>query len=291
LEGEILPIEPKSTDEWDRREALSQALPHLRRPFSPEAVKYKVQTEWGSGALLVAYIDARLVIERLNAVVGGWWEDRCEPIGQGLVRGDLSVFGVTRPDVGVGTGPMATKGSWSDALKRAGVKFGIGVSIYALPQVKQNVGAGPDQLRTQEKNKKQRDGSYKKQPVPVIDVRSLRFLRESYGTWLQETGVPRFGPALDHGDVEDAQGDMDVDTAPDEQEAVGEQELKDDRANALRERAMAVHGLVRAKDARKVPPADIRRRLAEAAGSHEALEAVVKWIEVVAVEIGAMADE
>jgi hypothetical protein len=51
----------------------------------------------------------------------------------------LTVLGQTRCDVGwsKGTGnDMDLKSLYSDAFKRAAVKFGIGVSIYALPQTR-----------------------------------------------------------------------------------------------------------------------------------------------------------
>jgi hypothetical protein len=37
-----LPVVPKSWDELGRLEALNEALPHLRRPFTAAAVKWKV---------------------------------------------------------------------------------------------------------------------------------------------------------------------------------------------------------------------------------------------------------
>jgi hypothetical protein len=63
-------------------DSLREAAPYLRRPFTPEAIKFKVQTVFGgaSGCLVVAYIDARLVIERLNLVVPDMWEAHYEPI-------------------------------------------------------------------------------------------------------------------------------------------------------------------------------------------------------------------
>jgi hypothetical protein len=54
--------------------SLNDALPMLRRPFTPAAVKFKVQRKLGeAGVQIVGYIDARLVIERLNLVVGDQW--------------------------------------------------------------------------------------------------------------------------------------------------------------------------------------------------------------------------
>jgi hypothetical protein len=47
---------------------------------------------------------------------------------------------------------MKWKATNSDALKRAGVMFGIGVSIYAMKAVTLKVGEGDGELRTQLKD-------------------------------------------------------------------------------------------------------------------------------------------
>jgi hypothetical protein len=44
---------------------------------------------------------------------------------------DLTIDGITRSDVGEGVG----KALVSDSFKRAGVRFGIGVSLYAIPKM------------------------------------------------------------------------------------------------------------------------------------------------------------
>src|SRR5690606_7091142 len=54
---------------------LAEAIPHLRRPFTPEAIRFKVQSVFKKqdgtpfACLIVPYIDARLASERLNRVV------------------------------------------------------------------------------------------------------------------------------------------------------------------------------------------------------------------------------
>src|SRR5690349_6945117 len=83
---------------------LAKALPHLRRPFTAEAVKFKVQTAWQGGGMVVAYIDARLVVERLNAVIGDNWAASYETAGQGLMWCYLTLDGTTRSDIGAGQG-------------------------------------------------------------------------------------------------------------------------------------------------------------------------------------------
>jgi hypothetical protein len=192
---------------------LASAIPELRRPFTPAAIKFKVQTnpkERGNGwskALVVTYMDSRMAAERLNAVVPGDWHDEYEPmfaVGQGAagVVCRLSVHGQSRSDVGFEqsvASDMGLKGLYSDAFKRAAVKFGIGAYLYALP--KMYVEAGENTLKQVGKNwYLQRGGE--------------QYLRTQYERWLAlPATVERFGGPLDHGDAEDAQGEA-VDVAP-----------------------------------------------------------------------------
>jgi hypothetical protein len=188
-------------------ERLVDAFPHLRRPFSPAAVKWKVQTDWGSGAVIIAYIDARLVIERLNAVCPTFWEPRFEVVGDNLMACHLTMADgnrtLTRSDVGAGQGRTSedrAKAMRSDALKRAAVHYGVGVPVYSMKAVTLNVGEGDGELRTMRRKKKQRDGTWQEVSVPYIDRRTEQWLSEMYEKWLGARGIPMFGPVLDHGD-------------------------------------------------------------------------------------------
>jgi hypothetical protein len=131
----LAPTEPFPVD------SFRDAAHHLRRPFTKHAVKFKVQATWPkerpTSGLIVAYIDARLAIERLNLVCPHLWHARYEATGQGRMWCHLTVDGITRPDVGEGDG----KGLVSDALKRAAVHFGVGVSLYAVSKIVLDVGA------------------------------------------------------------------------------------------------------------------------------------------------------
>lgn len=181
-------------------------LTELRRPFAPSAIKFKIQATWPKGAMVVAHLDARLVIERLNHVCGLDWSDayREHPAAKHLWC-DLTVQGVTRSDVGQGDDGKAAV---SDALKRAAVHFGIGVSVYAMSRANLNVGDEPGQLRT--RKKKGHDGSEKE--TPILDARTEGWLREKYGQWL-EAGGKVFGEPLEHGDEVDFAG-VDEDPEP-----------------------------------------------------------------------------
>lgn len=116
----------------------------LARPFGLGEVKFKPAVVKGNRAMALAYIDARLVMDRLDEVVGpGNWKDSYEFLPSGIVVCALSVRvpgsseWVTKVDVG-GQSEQEddgdkTKAAVSDALKRAAVKFGLGRFLYRLP--------------------------------------------------------------------------------------------------------------------------------------------------------------
>lgn len=112
--------------------------------FQPEEVFWKAQAVSGNRALAIAYIDARSVMERLDAVVGPQnWQDRYEVLPDGSAVCTLSVRvdgeWISKSDVGGESDQKDVgdkrKASFSDALKRAAVKFGIGRYLYRLEGV------------------------------------------------------------------------------------------------------------------------------------------------------------
>jgi hypothetical protein len=194
-----IPAEPTVRDEFPC-DSFKAAARHLRRPFTPAAVRFKVQATWPkdnpTGGLVVAYIDARLVTERLNLVVPHLWHDAYRAVGSGQMWCDLTIDGITRSDVGEGQG----KALVSDSFKRAGVRFGIGVSLYAIPKMMLDVQSGSM------KQKRTKDGL-----SLVLTPRGETICRDSYTAWLDHHGRQAFGDPLDHGDVLDAQGDHETD--------------------------------------------------------------------------------
>jgi hypothetical protein len=121
-------------------EALTQAL---SGPFDPREVKFKPAVVSGNRALALAYVDARVIQDRLDEVLGvaGWQDEyECLPDGSVVCRLRLRLGDewITKMDVG---GPSEQpdegdrrKAAFSDALKRAAVKFGVGRYLYRLPQ-------------------------------------------------------------------------------------------------------------------------------------------------------------
>ena len=120
----------------------------LAEPFPPGEVQWRVEalSRDKKRALVVPYVDARTVLDRLDKVVGPeGWHDAYEvlSVAERLVKDErgerrerlcevkcrLTVLGVTKEDVGEGD---SLKAAFSDALKRAAVKFGVGRYLYRL---------------------------------------------------------------------------------------------------------------------------------------------------------------
>lgn len=179
-------------------DTLRDATPHFRRPFSENAVRWKVQATWPkggpTGALIVPYIDARLVIERLNLIIPDRWTDDYKENGATLWC-MLTVDGVTHRDLGEG---YVGKGLVSDAFKRAAVKFGIGVSLYAMTKITLNKADGLA------------DAQGPKGPTLKMTGKGEARCRDLYRAWLAEHGIKHFGQPLDHGDAADAVGDTEA---------------------------------------------------------------------------------
>jgi hypothetical protein len=117
-------------------------LNDLKTPFDPSEVEFRAgaTNEEKTRALALAYIDARLVADRLDSVCGPEnWQDEYKPgpAGGVLCRLSIRVDGewVAKEDVGENTDYEAVKGGISDAFKRAAVKWGIGRYLYGLPGV------------------------------------------------------------------------------------------------------------------------------------------------------------
>lgn len=107
----------------------------LAQPFTSDDVSLQVQdvSPDEKQGRVVTYLDARRVMDRLDAVVGPeGWSDQYERLGQGTngcaVKCRLTILGLSKEDAGVGD---TFRAACSDALKRAAVKFGVGRELYA----------------------------------------------------------------------------------------------------------------------------------------------------------------
>lgn len=116
----------------------------LAAHFPPENVEWRPASGKGGAGqrvMLVPYVDAREVQDRLDAVCGvGGWSFELEPLvldgGElKVARGRLSIYGVAKDDIGTASHYEPSKGTASDALKRAAVMWGVGRYLYDLPAV------------------------------------------------------------------------------------------------------------------------------------------------------------
>lgn len=123
-------------------EKLKEITRKLAEPFPPEDVRFLPLGKAYQGTISVAaFVDARSVAERLNEVMGlNCWQDEYDTLAQGEVRCKLSLKlegeWVHRCDVGsMSEQPDMgdrCKAAHSDALKRAAVKFGVGLYLYRI---------------------------------------------------------------------------------------------------------------------------------------------------------------
>lgn len=111
----------------------------LAYPFAPSEIDWKPGsvTRDKTKALALAYLNARSVMDRLDSVVGpGNWQDSYRIVADGNhVECTLTIDGVSKSDVGEPSGSDfadKVKGAYSDSLKRAAVKFGVGRYLYRL---------------------------------------------------------------------------------------------------------------------------------------------------------------
>jgi len=112
----------------------------LSAPFASKDVEFRISrvSQKNRKACVLAYITARAIMERLDGVFGiAGWKDEYEVLKDG-VKCRLSVLingeWIAKEDVAPFTSIDALKGAFSDSLKRAGVKFGIGRYLYELPE-------------------------------------------------------------------------------------------------------------------------------------------------------------
>lgn len=110
----------------------------LAAPFPPEAILWRVgsTTKDKTKGMALAYLDARAVMERLDAVcTPAGWQDTYPHAGQktvcniGIKCGDEWIW---KADGAGDSDIEAEKGALSDAFKRAAVRWGIGRYLYDL---------------------------------------------------------------------------------------------------------------------------------------------------------------
>ncbi len=114
----------------------------LRAPFTPDDVDFRLQSTFNQGekikGIAIAYMDARLVQDRLDEVVGPEnWSFDWQPMATKdnaviAAKGTLTICGVSKSDIGDCDATERNKASVSDAFKSAAVMWGIGRYMYGL---------------------------------------------------------------------------------------------------------------------------------------------------------------
>jgi Rad52/22 family double-strand break repair protein len=207
----------------------------LRRPVTPGDLRFKIQSRSEKKVEVVAYIDARTVFARLNLLAPGQWHEeisalpisslhvvrhdglevpalpgkggRLERVTSLWYRCRLTVRGVLHEDVGTGDDPKA---AYSDAVKRAAVKFGVGEFLYALSLPALEIGGKDHEIEPATA----RLAEWADVPAlalvvglvsgpngarPVLSPANRRALSAVYARWLEACGQEAFGAPLAHG--------------------------------------------------------------------------------------------
>lgn len=109
--------------------------------FDPLDIEWRVQRAGENNgkrwAMVLAYVTNRAIMERLDDVFGiDGWQNEYQPMKDGgIICGIKAKLGeewITKYDGADKTAIEATKGGLSNAMKRAGVQWGIGRYLYRL---------------------------------------------------------------------------------------------------------------------------------------------------------------
>ncbi len=175
----------------------------LAAPFAPEEVRFKAQAVKGNRCLAVSYVDARVVMDRLDDVLGiDGWQDSYTVLPGGEVQVHLQArlagAWVYHEDVGAESEQPddgdKCKAAFSDALKRVAVKLGVGRYLYRLgsqwvdydPQKRQITDGALRELRASLAGKgPQRQSG----PVAATAQRSVAAVLRGKQRWAEKIGL------------------------------------------------------------------------------------------------------
>ena len=121
---------------------------HLSQPFHPNEIDWRVQQsghkkDGNPYAMVLAYVQNRAIQERLDDVCGiDGWQNRFHQLQNGAMYCEIGInIGdewIWKGDGAGETQVEATKGSFSDSMKRAAYQWGIGRYLYNLPKTYAN---------------------------------------------------------------------------------------------------------------------------------------------------------
>lgn len=131
----------------------------LKAPFPVESLHWRMGNLNGKKdkALMLVYVDARDVMDRLDEVCGLNWQDDYKEVN-GRIVCTITIDGISKSDGAGDTSFEAEKGGLSDAFKRCAVKWGIGRYLYDSSKYNTWVAYSDDRKWTlYEDNKEQLD--------------------------------------------------------------------------------------------------------------------------------------
>lgn len=168
----------------------------LGEPLSIDQIDFRVQSvNKGGYATILAYKDARVDMDRLDAVVGrGKWQRKHERIGDtlycsvGLYNDDIGEW-VWVQDVGVPSNAESQKGEASDAFKRACFNLGIGRELYEFPSISVKLNSDEWEMKKQ--------GNYDKATATYkLKIREWQWVMER-----DDTGITFLGAKDQNGTI------------------------------------------------------------------------------------------
>jgi hypothetical protein len=114
----------------------------LSECFNPMDIEWRIQQcGWSKDAkpwaMVLAYVTNRAIMNRLDEVCGPFsWQNKYQVETDGAISCGISIFNglewITKWDAADATDIEAIKGGRSNAMKRAGVQWGIGRYLYNL---------------------------------------------------------------------------------------------------------------------------------------------------------------
>jgi hypothetical protein len=127
----------------------------LQAPLQAHEIDFRVQSVTaGGGAIILAYKDARVDMNRLNKAFGiGGWQRKHELINGNLfcsvgIWNDVIQQWCWVQDVGTESNTEKEKGQASDSFKRACFNLGIGIELYDYPFIFINLRENEVDLKT-----------------------------------------------------------------------------------------------------------------------------------------------
>ena len=118
----------------------NKIITELCKPLTDSEIELRIGNVFeNKGFSLLAYKTARADIKRLNDVCGLRWKNKFFYDEKKLLCCEILIYDeeikewIGRSDVGTESYTEKEKGSYSDARKRAGFSWGIGIELYKFP--------------------------------------------------------------------------------------------------------------------------------------------------------------